>query len=222
MDNISSLQVNQTDTDPNVLDAISWTPQELQEWVKAGLIPLELFEPSRTLELTEFLRKNKKMLHAHSHRNFEEDRYVMSIPPPDEWHKAPDITVTDKITGETSILEMAGYFNLCEGIRLRIKAKELPEWEKDTAAAKDLNKDQHETLKATLEKIGYERPLSRDKIVKIIEEVRKPQRKPKKYRQSGHLVDQKLKYNLPKSQPSLFDSLMTETKQKIEEVKVVD
>lgn len=55
----------------------------------------------------------------------------------------------------------------------------------------------------------------KEKLKGIIE----PQKKKAKYRQSGHLVDQKLKYNTPKKQPSLFDCLMPETKQIIEESK---
>ena len=110
-------------------------------------------------------------------------------------------------------------FELCEGVYFKIKTKELEEWEKETIEAKQLNKEQHETLKATLKKIGPNKPLTRKEIVTLIEEVRKAPSKTKKYRQSGHLVDQKLKFQAP-NQPSLFDLLMPETKQKIEESRL--
>ena len=116
-------------------------------------------------------------------------------------------------------IETVADFELCEGVHFKITTKELEEWEKDTVQAKSLNKEQHETLKATLEKIGPNKPLTREEIVTLIEEVRKLPSKAKKYRQSGHLVDQKLKFQTP-NQPSLFDTLMPETKQKIEESRL--
>lgn len=202
-------------------DEISWTPEELQKWWEAGLVPKELFDPTRYHELHDYLRKNKKMLHEHYHRNFEDDRYQVQIHPPSEWNKAPDLHVIDKRTGEiVSMLEQVQPFELCEGICLRIKSKELNDWEKETANAKNLNKEQHETLKAALEKLGPEKPLTRKEIVTLIEEIRKP-RKIKKVRHAGHFTDCKLQYNYPKNQiPSLFDILSPATKEKIESSNV--
>ena len=92
----------------------------------------------------------------------------------------------------------------------------MADWENETAEARKLNKEQNETLKATLEKLGPDRPLTRKDIVEIIEEVRKP-RKAKKVRQAGHFTDCKLQYEYPKdSHPSLFDLLSKTTKEKIE------
>jgi len=51
-------------------------------------------------------------------------------------------------------------------------------------------------------------------------EERKSKVEQKKYLQSGHLVDQKLKYKTPKKQPSLFDVLLPTTKQVIEDSKI--
>lgn len=39
--------------------------------------------------------------------------------------------------------------------------------------------------------------------------------KPRKYRQSGHFVDQKLKYAIPDQNPTIFDLISSETKEKI-------
>ena len=210
------MNTNSSNATPEKDEDISWTPQELEIWSKAGLIPKDLLHPSKLTELTFFLRKNKNLLHAHYQRNREADYFEATIPPPDQWHKAPDLIVTNKKTGETTVLEMASDFQLCEGVCLRIKAKELPEWEKETADARKLDKDQHKILISTLEKIGH-KPLSRKELVTLIEEARRPKRKSTKYRQSGHLIDQKLKYQPPQEQISIFDTLLPETKQKIEE-----
>ena len=84
----------------------------------------------------------------------------------------------DKTTGEiVKILEMTAPFELCEGICLRIKAEELADWEKETADAKKLDKEQYETFKAALETLIPSRRLTRKDIVTLIEEVRKPKRK---------------------------------------------
>ena len=216
---MTEIKINKNQNDANELTqtSMAWTSEELKAWNEAGLIPQELLEPSKIKELSDYLYKHKEILYKHYRRNIEEDRYQITVPPMNEWHNAPDIIMTDRKTGEISILEMAKEFELCEGVCLQIKAKEFQEWEKETANAKKLNKEQHETFKAALKMIGPEKPLSRKEIVTLIEEVRKTNRKPKKYRQSGHFIDQKLKYPYPKSQPSIFDSLLPETKQKIEE-----
>lgn len=202
-------------------DNVDWTPQEFQEWVKAGLVPQELLESTKQLDLVNYLRANKATLYKHYRRNPEEDRYIATIPPQSEWHKAPDIVVRDKETGEiVSVLEMAAKFDLCEGVSLQVKAKELPDWEKETADARKLDKEQHETFKTALERLGPGNRLTRKDIVTLIEEIRKTKRKPTKYRQSGHLVDEKLKYTMPPAPQTLFDALTPEVKQKIEESKI--
>jgi len=209
-----------TQENQNNINEFSWTQEELQKWYEAGLIPAYLFDPSRVLELNAYIWENKKILHEHYHKP-NQGRYYINVPPQSEWHTAPDLKVIDGQTGEVvKILEMGADYMLCEGINLKIRAKELPEWEKETADARKLNKEQHETLKLFFEKTDPNKELTRKEIVQIIEEVRKPQRKPKKYRQSGHLIDQKLKYQQPQHQPSLFDVLLPETKQKIEESRI--
>lgn len=198
--------------------AIDWSAEELQEWISAGLIPKELLDDSKKLEFVRYLMANKNTLYKHYRRNTNEERYIATVPPQSEWPNAPDIIVRDKETGEVvRVLEMATNFELCEGVCLQIKAKELPDWEKETADAKKLNKEQHATLKTALGQLGTR--LTRKDIVTLIEEIRKPQRKPTKYRQSGHLVDEKLKYSMPPQQ-TLFDIIAPEVKQKIEESKI--
>jgi hypothetical protein len=201
----------------NHLVEMNWTNQELEIWIKAGLVPMHLLNPENYLELINFLRTNKEKLHACYKRNPEEDYYQMQVPPQSEWHNAPDIPVIDTRTGKVLYsLEMAEEFELCEGICLKIKAKELEDWKKETAEAKQLTAEQNKELKAFLSKYGTERPLSRKEIVTFLEEVRKP-RKVQKYRQSGHLVDEKLKYSKQNQTQTLFDLISPDTKQKIEE-----
>jgi len=168
-----------------------------------------------------FIRKNKQTLYRHYRRNTDQDKYVATIPPQNEWHNAPDIIVRDKETGEVvSVLEMAAKFDLCDGVCLQIKAKELHEWEKETADLKKLDKEQHETFKTALARLGSKGTrLTRKDIVTLIEEIRKP-KKTQKYRQSGHLVDEKLKYSKPSHTETLFDLISQDTKEKIEESKI--
>ncbi len=170
----------------DVANEFSWTIEELHKWVEAGLVPKSLLKPKKNSELTDYLIKNKDVL----------------------LDKSP-------IGEAVKTLEMVASYDLCDGISLKVKAKELNEWEKETAEAKNLSKEQNETLKLALGKIGPDKTLTRKEISTLIEEIRKPHQKRKKYRQSGHLVDQKLKYS-QYNQPSLFD-LLPETKQKIEE-----
>ena len=159
---------------------MNWTNQELEIWIKAGLVPMHLLNPENHLELINFLRTNKEKLHACYKRNPEEDYYQMQVPPQSEWHNAPDIPVIDTRTGKVLYsLEMAGEFELCEGICLKIKAKELEDWKKETAEAKQLTAEQNKELKAFLSKYGTERPLSRKEIATFIEEIKKPSKSSK-------------------------------------------
>jgi hypothetical protein len=197
---------------------IDCTTEEVQKWYEAGLIPQELLDPNRRREFNEYILKNKEVLHKHFRRNPDEDHYLIKIPPQEEWDQSYELQVIDKRTGEiVKVLEKRADFELCEGIRLDIKAKELDDWKRETADVKNLTKEQHDHLKQFISTYG-DRSLTRQEIVTFIEEIRKP-KKPKKYRQSGHLVDQKLKFQQTKNQATLFDVLMPETKQKIEEAR---
>lgn len=200
-------------------EEISWTNQELEIWSKAGLIPAELLDPSKQSELNNFLRINKEIVHSHYKSHPDEDHYQISLPPSTEWDKAYELQLVDKRTGTVvKVLDKKANFELCEGITFQIKAKEIEDWKKETAAAKQLNKEQSKDLKSFIEKIGAERPLTRKEIATFIEEIQKPKKVPK-YRQSGHLVDEKLKYSKP-NHPETFFDLLQETKQKIEESKI--
>jgi hypothetical protein len=60
---------------------------------------------------------------------------------------------------------------------------------------------------------------TRKGLANLIDEIEKPA-KTAKYRQSGHLIDEKLKYTKPNRQATFFDLLAPETLQKIENSKV--
>jgi len=197
---------------------VDWTPLELQEWVKAGLIPNELLEESNLIDLTNFILKNKKELYGHFRRNTDSDD-VAIIPPVSDWPKYPDIIVKNKKTGEVvNTLQMTADFKITDDITLTVLGKELSDWEAETSGAKKFNKEQSETFKKAIYKVGER--LTRKDIVTLIEEIRKP-KKVIKYRQSGHLVDEKLKYTKSSQthSPYPFDLLSPEIKKKIEESK---
>jgi len=81
---------------------------------------------------------------------------------------------------------------------------------------KSLSKEQKDDLKSFISQKTPDRPLTRKEIVTFIEEIRKP-KKTRKYRQAGHLGDQKLKYTSQKNKPL---NLLTETLIKIKDSKL--
>jgi hypothetical protein len=195
---------------------VSWDKEELANWIAANLIPRELLETSRMRDLAIFIATNIETLYKHFKSPPKEDVFKISLPPPEDWDKTYELQVIDRRTGSVvSVLEKGANFEICDGITLQIRAKELEDWKKETAGIKKLTKEQSEELKAFIAKFGSKRPLTRKEIVTFIQEIRKPKKAPK-YRQSGHLVDEKLKYLPPNSQVQLFDLISPETRQKIE------
>lgn len=182
-----------------------WTQEELRLWVENEKIPQELLEPSQEKELQEFLSKNIDSLRS---------------PVPPETENAYELFIVDKRTGKlVKVVNNIEEFQVCDGVSLPISASEWKEWERETAHAKKLTKGQKEELALLLSQIRKDRPLTKHEISKIIDEIRKPKKSPK-YRQAGHLVDEKLKYQGANSSDSLFDLLSDETKQKIRESKI--
>lgn len=206
-------------TDTQKSQILSWTLQELEDCVSANLLPKELLHPSKYLELCDFINKNKELFYHHNPKNIVDDHYQITQPSSNEWDTAYELQVVDKRTGNIIILEKAENVELCDGLVLKIKSKGKEEWTKEAADIKNFTKEQNEILKTSLKRIG-DKPLTREEIATLIAEIKKSQKKPKKYRQSGHLVDQKLKYQTATHQLSLFDSLMPETQQKIEESRI--
>lgn len=136
--------------------------------------------------------------------SMDEQPYLVEIPPSSEWHKAPDLKVVDRKTGEVvKVLEMITDFPIVDGVTLRIKAKEIQDWEKETAKAKDFNENEKNLFVETITKINS-RPLSRKEIVQIIQEIKKPN---KTFRQSRELIDNKLNRDIEKDQLT-FEDLM--------------
>lgn len=191
-----------------------YTKQEIELWASAGLIPENLLDSNLKLELENFLEKHKELLLSYSKKNPEE------IYRPSSVDSQQELQIIDKKTGRVlKTFEKTTRFELCEGISLFIKDQEIEDWRKATSEVKNLSKEQSETLKLSIKKIG-ERPLTKEEISTLIEEIRKPEKKTRKYRQSGHLVDQKLKYSCVEKHPTFFDLLLPETKQKIEESRL--
>jgi hypothetical protein len=202
-------------THPSKSLEVSWSSRELDVWVEYGMVPKSLLDPSKSSELSVFISQHLEMLRkffqSQNDNNFEID-----LPPLQDVEQTYELRVVDKRTGEVvQVLQKVADFQLCDGISFRVKADELENWERETSEAKKLTKEQSENLKSILAKIGPDRALTRKEIATILEEIRKP-RKKGSFRQSGHFVDQKLKYTVPKDgQPSLFDLVSEETKEKI-------
>ena len=95
---------------------------------------------------------------------------------------------------------------------------ELLEWKKIINKINRLPKKLKEEFKSCLLNTDKDQGITIAKIELIIDSIKKPI-KLKKNRLSGHLVDEKLKYETP-GMPSLFDKLMPETRQKIEDSKL--
>lgn len=189
-----------------------YTEKELKEWIKAGLITTDLLAPDKKSELSKYISENRTKLFEHY---FDEDlsNYIV-LPPIDQLAEAYELYVIDRKTGKTvSTLHQVAKLQLSEKITLSIRAKELPLWEKDIAAAKKFTVEEKENLEEFFATIGNQRPLSRQEIATYIEEVQKRKNKPKKYRQSGHLVDQNLKYPRQGKENTVIER--TETQKKI-------
>ena len=185
-------------------DDINFTQKELMKTVKADLVPQELLKQHESVKHFDQIKKTKNKNKTNYNSKIKEDILV----------------IDKKIEGAVNVLENGSFFNLYEGVCLRINEKELPEWEKEAKEAKNLNDEQKKTFKKVLDNYPLDKPLTRKEIVTLIEEVRKPQLKSKKYRHAGHFLDQKLKYQKEQNQLSLFDILLPETQQKIQESRV--
>lgn len=198
-----------------------WTEQELAEWIESELIPKELLDPSKYNDLFSFLTKNKETLYELHEENKKGNNYKIQFVPSNESSKESELQVIDRRSGRViKVLEQITEFEICEGVCLQVSANELDDWKKETAEVQKLTKEQNKNLKKFLSKFGNERPLTRKDIITFIEEIQKPRKIPK-YRQSGHFVDEKLKYPMPQEeQLNLFDLLSPLTKQKIEDSKI--
>ncbi|MBA3706710.1 MAG: hypothetical protein H0W84_12660 [Bacteroidetes bacterium] len=194
---------DQTNTDQENQTEFLWTDDDLKIWIDAKMIPKALLKPSKKCELTKFIEQNEGVLSKSKDKTIE--NYVLHI--------------INKKTGEVvKVLEKTTDLEVSDGIIVKVKSDELENWEEEIAQASKFTKEQNEDLKKFLSK--FNKPLTKKQIVTIIQEIREP-RKPQKYRQSGHLVDQKLKYSKTQQQQlSLFDLLSEPTQKKIEESKI--
>jgi len=196
---------------------ISWHKEEIEQWVAAGLVPEELLHPSKFREFADYIATNYEMLTNHYKYPSKEETWQVTLPPIEELDKTYELQVIDTITGKVvKVLNKAAHFELCDGAVLQVNAKELEKWKRETKSVKSLSKEQKDDLKSFISQKTPDRPLTRKEIVTFIEEIRKP-KKTRKYRQAGHLGDQKLKYTSQKNKPL---NLLTETLIKIKDSKL--
>jgi len=191
----------------------SWTIEEIQIWAKAGLIPNELLHSSKYIDLALYIVKHKETLYQHYRSDQTQfDCHVM-LPPSHKFLSTYELQVIDTTTGKVvKTLEQVRSFELCDGLSIEIKAKELEQWKKDTVGTKALTKEQTEIFKDTIAKIGPKRSLSRQEIVTLLEEVLK-KRKASKVRHSGLFTDNKLQHYDQKKKQNKFENLSPELKE---------
>jgi hypothetical protein len=135
-------------------------------------------------------------------------------------HDVDEAETNTKMNELTKDLDQQVEFNLSDDITVNIHVADIEEWAKESKKASKLSKDKNEKLKIILASIGEKRQLTRQDISKIIQEISKPNKVPK-MRQSGHFIDEKLKYSKnDDSQLTLFESLSPYTKQKIIDSKL--
>lgn len=128
------------------------------------------------------------------------------------------IKPTKPEAGQLIISENITEIELCEQYKIYVRLLELPKWKKIINKIKRLSRKHKEEFKSCLLNIDKDQGVTIERIETVIDSIIKPL-KFKKNRLSGHLVDEKLKYKTQET-PSLFDSLMPETKQKIEDSKI--
>ena len=207
--------------DNESLNGISFSTKELEEWSRAGLINTELLAQGKVPELLRFVSKNKEKLYKHyrdDHNNLEEFPHSVELPPAEKWPETYELRVIDRKTGKVvKTLKQIAELKLLDDIYLKVNARELAEWKKETDNIKNLTKEQSEDLKKFISQFGADRPLSREEIANVVKEIQKEKYKAPKYRKSGHLNDQQLKYQKPGTELIIERD---ETKKKIEKSKL--
>ena len=152
---------------------IAWTTEELQRWVKADLIPLDLLEQHMHTQLADYIHSNKEKLYAHFRQDPEFFDAQVALPPQSEWEKTYELQLIDKRTGKViKTLEKVAEVQLCDDVYLKIRARELDEWQQEIKAANSLTKEQRESLKEFVGQYGRQQ-LTRSEIatfIKITEE----------------------------------------------------
>lgn len=192
---------------------VSWNQADLDGWIAEGLIPPALLDVSNKQALAAFIAHNLQNGSKHKTKNGNHSAGLDSSS--NEFH------VVDARTGNlVSVLERATNFELCDGVFVQVKTKELEEWKEETSDVKKLTEEQGKELKEFILRFEKNKTLSRKEIVAAIEEIRKP-KKTQKYRHSGHLVDQKLKYSDGRlSKKNMVETLSADVKQEIKESKI--
>lgn len=197
----------------------TYTSNEINKWIELGLIPQNILDQNDSSALYRFISENLKYLYSHYFEDKSHLDCYVQLPPPEDWPKTFELQVIDKKTGKVvKTLNQMKVFELCEGVSLNVRAKEISKWEKETIDVKSLTKEQNEVLKTFVLDHGKNRSLSRKEIATFIKEIQKRKHKGKKYLQGGHLVEQKIKY--PKANASKPLIEFPETQKKITESKI--
>lgn len=201
----------------------SFTAEELNVWIKEGHIPKDFLNIDnypvldKYPELIKYVYSNQEVLFKCYRLNPEDFDDQIILPSPDEWPNTDKLQVINKKTGKVvNTLEKAIIFELYEGFSIVIRAVEIKQWKKETAAIGELTKEQGKTFQIALSKMASKTngSLLRTEIKTIIEEIRRTETKekkrvPGKHRVGRKYIDQKLK------KESSFDPLLPATIEKI-------
>lgn len=174
-------------------DDICWSTNELKVWVNAGLVKHELLEPEKFRELAQFISENKEKLHSVYCDNPAEYPCQVTIPAAHELANTYELQIFDKATGKViKVLDRIENLELCEGLVLKVKAKEVETWRKKTENIKKLSDDQTNKLKTILEQFfESNKGIGIDELDQIIAKLISIT-KPSTYNVPQGLVDQKI------------------------------
>lgn len=196
--------MNDAENKTSTSHSIRWTTNELQIWVQAGLIDIDLLEENKIDELANFIIANKEKLYACYHELESEFPYQVILPAAHEWNTTYQLQVIDRKTGQIiKTLDRIENIDLVDGLSFKVKVQDLENWKKETAVVKKLTDTQKDHLKRALTELSKNGQSLFDTktIVAIIEEVLKSTDKVSTYPVGGHIIDQKL----PKAQKQNID-----------------
>jgi hypothetical protein len=122
------------------------------------------------------------------------------LPTPDEVPEIHELHIFDR-TGKLVKIEKCTVVNLVDDLRIRVKSSDMHIWQEEIDKVKTLTKQQGEIFKTVIKGETARKNLSPAVIAFLVEHLKKEtsesKHKQRRFRQSGHFVEQKLKYQKP-------------------------
>ena len=203
-----------------LIENFQYSRKELNKWFEAGLIDEKLLHPDKQTELFRHISEQKESLYRYYRDPDEEYPFSIAIPPTDKLNEMRELNVINKKTGAiVSTLQQAVRFELVDNVSLIVKKEDLKLWEKGTASIKSMTSEQIETLKKFIaSQSSTSGRLTRKEIAIAIKEIEKNNSKSssaQKYRQSGHFIDNKLRYPKKDIHVSVDRMIFTEAEERL-------